>query len=104
MSQTIATSEGKDQNTHLRTVGVVHAGLSQFINFSDWIPTTWILDCNDWIPDSISWIPDSKAVDSGFHRPKLPGFRIPDYLTWGDLCVLRSKLTLHKRRQIEISK
>ena len=30
-------------------------------------------------------IPDSKAVDSGFHRPKLPGFRIPDYLTWGEL-------------------
>ena len=24
-------------------------------------------------------------MDSGFHRPKLPGFRIPDYLTWGDL-------------------
>ena len=23
-------------------------------------------------------------MDSGFHRPKLPGFRIPDYLTWGD--------------------
>ena len=55
-----------------------------FFNFSDWIPTTWILDHNGWIPDSISWIPDSRAVDSGFHRPKLPGFRIPDYLTWGD--------------------
>jgi len=48
-------------------------------------PTTWILDYNyGWIPDPISWIPDSKAVDSGFHRPKLPGFRIPDYLTWGE--------------------
>jgi len=45
----------------------------------DWIPATWILDYNGWIPDSISWIPDS-----GFHRPKLPGFRIPDYLTWGE--------------------
>ena len=28
--------------------------------------------------------PDSKAVDSGFHIPKLPGFRILEYLTWGD--------------------
>ena len=42
------------------------------------------MDYSGWIPDSISWIPDSKAADSGFHRPKLPGFRIPDYLTWGD--------------------
>ena len=42
-------------------------------------PTTWILDYNyGWIPDPMTWIPDSKAVDSGFHRPKLPGFRIPD--------------------------
>ena len=50
--------------------------------------TTWILDYNyGWIPDPISWIPDSKAVDSGFHRPKLPGFRIPDYLTWGEIMV-----------------
>ena len=40
-------------------------------------PTTWILDYNyGWISDPISWIPDSKGVDSGFHRPKLPGFRI----------------------------
>ena len=60
------------------------AGLSQFFNFSDLIPATWILDYNGWIPDCISWIPDSKAVDSRFHRPKLPGFRIPDCLTWGD--------------------
>ena len=53
-----------------------------------WIPATWILDYNySWIPDPISWIPDSKAVDSGFHRLKLPGFRIPDYLTWGDWLV-----------------
>ena len=56
-----------------------------------------------WIPDSItnnldsglqlwldsgshyiSWTQDSKAVNSGFHRLKLPGFRIPDYFTWGD--------------------
>ena len=45
---------------------------------TDWIPATWILDYNGWNPDSISWIPDSIVVDSGFHRPKLPGFRIPD--------------------------
>ena len=44
-----------------------------------WIQETSILDYNyGWIPDPISWIPDSKAVDSGFRRPKLPGFRIPD--------------------------
>ena len=24
---------------------------------------------------------------SGFHKPKLPGFRIPDYLTWGETCM-----------------
>jgi len=47
--------------------------------------TSWILDSSGWIPDSRSWIPDSKVVDSGFHRLKLPGFRIPDNLTWGDL-------------------
>jgi len=47
--------------------------------------TSWILDSSGWILDSMSWIPDSKAVDSGFHRLKLSGFRIPDYLTWGDI-------------------
>ena len=47
---------------------------------TDWTPATWILDYNGWIPDS-------KAVDSGFHRPKLPGFRITDYLTWRDTSV-----------------
>ena len=30
-------------------------------------------------------VSNSKVMDSGFHRLKLPGFRIPDYLTWGDL-------------------
>ena len=46
----------------------------------------WILDFKIlfWIPDPISWIPDSKAVDSGFYRPKLPGFRVPDYLICGE--------------------
>ena len=48
-----------------------------------------------WIPDSItnnldsglqSWLDSgSDYLDSGFHTPKLPGFRILDYLTWGDL-------------------
>ena len=42
-------------------------------SLSGWIPDFKILF---WIPDSISWIPDSKAVNSGFHRPELPGFRI----------------------------
>ena len=42
------------------------------------------LDYNGWIQDSISRILDSKAVDAGFHIPKLPGFRILEYLTWGD--------------------
>ena len=39
----------------------------------------------------LAGIPDSKAVDSGFHRPKLPGLQIPDYLTWGDMYILPSK-------------
>ena len=48
------------------------------------ITTGWILDSSGWIPDSMSWILDSKLVDSGFHRLKLPGFWIPDYLTLGE--------------------
>ena len=24
-------------------------------------------------------------MNSGFHLPKLPGFRIPDYLIWGEV-------------------
>ena len=38
------------------------------------------------------WIPDSKVMDSRFHRLKLPGFRIPDYLTWGDTDAYTSPL------------
>ena len=34
------------------------------------------------------WIQDSTSMEYGFHRPKLPGFRIPDYLTWGEKSVL----------------
>ena len=34
-----------------------------------------------------SWIEDSKAVDSGFYRPKLPGFRIT--LPWVDMVAMR---------------
>ena len=30
------------------------------------------------IPDSYTCIPDSKAQDSGFHKQKFPGFRIPN--------------------------
>ena len=30
------------------------------------------------IPRVGVWIPDSKALDSGFQRPKNGGFRIPD--------------------------
>ena len=48
------------------------------------ITAGWILDSSGSIPDSLSWIPDSKVVDSGFHSLKLPGFQIPDYLTWGE--------------------
>ena len=29
----------------------------------------------------VSGIPDSKTQDSGFHKQKFPGFRIPDSLT-----------------------
>ena len=37
-------------------------------------------------------------MDSGFHRPKLPGFRIPDYLTWGE-----KKLSVMEIRKICVS-
>ena len=40
----------------------------------------------------ISWIPDYKAVDSGFHRPKLPGFRIPLHAAMCHLCMFTSVL------------
>ena len=53
------------------------------------------------------WIPDSTSMDSGFHfefwiplagsrfhRPKLPGFRIQDYLTWGDKRIEATELLL----------
>ena len=36
------------------------------------------------IPDSLSCIPDSKAQDSGFHKPRFPGIRNQDSITWGD--------------------
>ena len=39
------------------------------------------------IPDSLSCIPDFEAHDSGFHIQKLPGFRNPHSLTWGELIV-----------------
>ena len=45
-------------------------------------PGFWITMVGFRIP--LAGIPDSKAVDSGFHRPKLHGFQIPDYLTWGE--------------------
>ena len=33
----------------------------------------------------VSGIPDSKARDSGIHKQKFSGFRIPDSLAWVDL-------------------
>jgi len=48
----------------------------------------WIPDSKDWIPDSKDWIPDSKAQDSGFHRQKNVGFRIPDSLTRGEISTI----------------
>ena len=40
------------------------------------------------ILDSKSWILDSRAQYSGFHKQKFPGFRNPDYLTWGEITVI----------------
>ena len=55
--------------------------------------TTWILDYNyGWIPDPISWIPDSKAAVFRFHRPKLPGFRIPGLPYMGRLLSIHFSL------------
>ena len=41
-----------------------------------------------WILDSLSCIPDSKAQDSVFHKPKFPGSRSPDSLTWVNVVLL----------------
>ena len=54
-----------------------------------WIFSKWILDSLfSGILDSKSWILDSRAQYSGFHKQKFPGFRNPDYLTWGDFFTL----------------
>ena len=63
-------------------------------SLSGWIPDFKIPEILFWILDSISWIPDSKAVNSGFHRTKLPRFRIPDYLTWGETVNRMKNLSL----------
>ena len=42
----------------------------------------------------VSGIPDSKARDSGFHKQKFSGFRIPDFLTWVDLSFIMEIVTL----------
>ena len=39
------------------------------------------------IPDSLSCIPDSKALNSGFNKPRFPGMRNQDSITWGDSLV-----------------
>jgi len=62
-------------------------------SLSDWIPDFKMLF---WILDSISWIPDSKAVNSRLHRPNLPGFQIPYYLTWGHMMLLTGR-KMHTR-------
>lgn len=44
-----------------------------------------ILVNETWIPDSLRFTPDSKAHYSKFsNKKKIPGFLVPDYLTWGD--------------------
>ena len=51
-------------------------------------------------------------MDSGFHRPKLPGFRIPDYLTWGESievieeelsCLKNNRQTKKKRKITDVT-
>ena len=46
-----------------------------------WIPFL----AGSWIPKAGFWILDSIAQYSGFYEQKFPGFRNPDYLTWGEL-------------------
>ena len=49
------------------------------------------LDSTLWIQDSETWTPDSYRLrdsgfleqDSAFHKPKILGFRNPDY--WGEM-------------------
>ena len=51
------------------------------MDFGCWIPIV------SGIPYSLSYVPDSKAHDSGFHKPKFPGFGNQDSFTWGDSLV-----------------
>ena len=53
-----------------------------------------------WIPDSRSRIPDSKASDSGFHRQKNAGFRIPDSFTWGEKIVIVFFFCRYKKKVV----
>ena len=58
-----------------------------------WIFSQWILDSFfSGILDSKSWILDSNAQYSGFCEQKFPGFRNPDYLTWGEEKILSTMM------------
>ena len=63
----------------------------------------WILDSFfSGILDSRSWILDSNAQYSGFHKQKFPGFRNPDYLTWGDLFYRVCWVTSNKGKAVRV--
>ena len=56
-----------------------------------WIPDSMSVELGFRTPivsgmlDSLSFVQDSKALDLGFHKQGFPGFRHPDYLTWGEI-------------------
>ena len=49
-----------------------------------------------------SGILDSNAQYSGFHKQKFPGFRNPDYLTWGDLFYRVCWVTSNKGKAVRV--
>ena len=73
-----------------------------FMRF-EMIFSEWILDSFfSGILDSKSWILDSNAQYSGFHKQKFPGFRNPDYLTWGDLFYRVCWVTSNKGKAVRV--
>ena len=63
-----------DSKFHAMDCGFqIPGGKSEFF-----VSGTWILDSSGrGIPDSLCCIPNPRAQDSGFHKQKIPEFRIP---------------------------
>ena len=68
------TKTALDSKFHAMDCGFqIPGGKSEFF-----VSGTWILDSSGrGIPDSLCCIPNPRAQDSGFHKQKIPEFRIP---------------------------